>query len=118
MGKTAAERKKEQRERLKSNGIFINFKENESMKQRERRRKNKRTMTIEEKVALKVKKREEMRKYRTKKALKTVRSTQYIFNPISDSPNTAFKSPASFGKALARVKKKNCHLVQGSLKLW
>lgn len=106
MGKTAAERKKEQRERLKASGNFESFKENESKKQKERRRTKKRTMTIEKKEALKVKKREEMRRYRAKKAQKVVKDAQSTsFNSSSDSPRKAFKSPASFGKALARVRK-------------
>lgn len=106
MGKTAAERKKEQRERLKVNGNFKSFKEKESKKQKERRSKNKKAMTIEEKEALKVKKREEMRRYRTKKAQKIVKDAQAAsFNSNSDSPRKAFKSPASYGKALARLKK-------------
>lgn len=106
MAKTAAERKKEQRERLKANENFKSFKEKESKKQKERRSKNKKTMTIEEKEALKVKKREEMRRYRAKKAQKAVKDEQSTsFNSNSDSPRKAFKSPASFGKALARVKK-------------
>lgn len=75
-------------------------------------------MTIEKKDALKVKKREEMRRYRAKqtaqeieekrqkRAQKIVKDAQSSsFNSSSDSPCKAFKSPASFGKALARVRK-------------
>lgn len=106
MGKTAAERKREQRERLKANGKFQSFKDNESKKQKERRRENKKTMTIEEKESLKVKKREGMRQYRAKKALKAVANeASTSFNPNLDSPRRAFKSPSSFGKAIAKVKR-------------
>ena len=106
MGKTAAERKKEQRDRLKASGNYESFKKRESKKQKERRNKKKRTMTIEQKEALKVKKREEMRRYRAKKAQKAVRNAKNnSFNSSLDSPRKAFLSPASFGKALARVKR-------------
>ena len=49
MLKTTAERKKEQRERLKASGNLESFKEKESKKQKERQSKTKRTMTIEQK---------------------------------------------------------------------
>ena len=107
MAKSAAERKREQRERLKASGKFQSFKENESKKQKSRRIEKKKSMTIVDKEALQVKKREEMRKYRMKKSMRDASENQSStsFDPNSDSPRKAFKSPMSFGKAIAKVKR-------------
>lgn len=103
MAKSAAERK---RERLKASNKFQSFKENETKKQKSRRIAKKKSMTIEDKEALRVKKREEMRKYRLKKSIVDASKNQSTsFDPNSDSPRKAFKSPMSFGKAIAKVKR-------------
>nr|XP_042913577.1 uncharacterized protein LOC122273608 [Parasteatoda tepidariorum] len=104
MGKTAAERKKEQIERLKASGKYENFKEREKNKLRERRIQKKKQMTIEEKEVLKAKKRKEMKKYRAKKALKLLKTNDAVCSE-SSSPSKAFQSPQSFGKAVSKVKK-------------
>lgn len=104
MGKTASERKKEQIERLKASGKYEKFKEREKNKLKERRMQRKSQMTVEEKEATKAKKREEMRKYRAKKALKLLKNNDVLCSEQS-SPSKAFKSPQAFGKAISKVKK-------------
>ncbi|GBO09363.1 hypothetical protein AVEN_47311-1 [Araneus ventricosus] len=59
MGKTATERKREQRERLKATEKYQIFKENESRKQKDRHIQKKSKITIEEKEASRAKKRDE-----------------------------------------------------------
>lgn len=60
-------------------------------------------MTIEEKEALRAKK---MRRYRVEKSVNNAFKNQSTsFDPNSDSPRKAFKSPSSFGKAIAKVKR-------------
>lgn len=64
MGRSAAERKKDQLDKLKKEGKYDLFKRNASAKQKERRMKKKMNMSIDEKHALKIKRREEQRKHR------------------------------------------------------
>lgn len=101
MAKSAAERKREQRERLKASNKFQSFKENETKKQKSRRTAKKKSMTIEDKEALRVKKREEMRKYRLKKSIRDASKNQ----STSFDPNSI---PIHHEKPLKVL----CHLVK------
>lgn len=66
----------------------------------------KKSITIEDKKALRKKKREKMRKYRLKKSIRdTSKNQSTSFDPNFDLTRRAFKSPMSFCKAIAKVKR-------------
>ena len=87
MAKTAAERKAEQRRKLKESGKYEEFRKSETNRQKTARNKRKKEMTAMEKEE---KKKEEMRQYREKTSEKT-----FQFCPSKP----AFKSKSSYGKS-------------------
>lgn len=101
MSSSAAERKRKQRDKLKEEGKYEDYKRKQSYMQRQRRKKRKNTMTFDEKEELKKKRRIEQREYRLKKRM--------LGNPASQpevtTPSVTYKSPCSFGKAIARAKR-------------
>ena len=62
MAKTAAERKKKQREKLKASGLFEEFKKKETENRKRLRRLIKQTASTDTREALRKKRAEEMRR--------------------------------------------------------
>lgn len=66
MAKTAAERKRKQKDKLKAKGLFEEFKKKESENRKRQRCFIKQTASIDMLKGLREKKSEEMRRYRNK----------------------------------------------------
>jgi len=96
MAKTAAERKKLQRERMRKNGIYQDYLSKQRLLMSKKRRDDK-----------KKKERERKATYRLRKG----KERQPELQQPSPSKN-AFKSTSSKGKALARVKRKRRAVVK------
>lgn len=105
MAKTAAERKRKQREKLKASGLFEEFKKKESEKRKRQRRLIKQKASIDELNASRRKKAQEMRSYRNK--IKQIRIILEAANTpaIEETPTKAFASNSSYGKAVAKAKR-------------
>lgn len=101
MGKTAAERKRVQRERQKKED-YAEFRKKEN--ERQQMWRNKRRAEMNKSIA----KREEQKKKRCKEQQRYRAKCKEKLKKASvmpDSPSKAFKSNSSFGKAMAKVKR-------------
>lgn len=103
MGKSAAERKRLQRERLKEKGLYEGYAKKESEGKRNRRKLWKERATEEARETMRKKRAEEQRKYRFKKQQERRGIDKDDSAKQSHSP--VYKSRSSLGKAIAKVKR-------------
>lgn len=99
MAKTPAERKAEQRRKLKESGKYEEFRKSETNRQKIARNKRKKDMTAMEKEIKRKKKREVMRQYREKSRLKQ------LSDSVKSPSKPIFKSKSSYGKAICKAKR-------------
>ncbi|KAK9872073.1 hypothetical protein WA026_016117 [Henosepilachna vigintioctopunctata] len=105
MAKTAAERKRKQRENLKAKGLFKEFKKKESANRKRQRRLIKQTASLDMLKALREKKSEDMRRYRRKIKEKKPMLESTDTPARDETPTKAFASKSSYGKVVAKVKR-------------
>ncbi|KAJ4426897.1 hypothetical protein ANN_26696 [Periplaneta americana] len=103
MGTTAAERKRLQRERLKEKGLYQEYVKKETEKKRHLRKLFKERASKEARETLKKKRKEEQRKYRFKK--QQAKTNAGNANSVNELGSPAYKTRASFGKAVAKAKR-------------
>lgn len=103
MGTTAAERKRLQRERLKEKGLYQEYVKKETEKKRHLRKLFKERASKEARETLKKKRKEEQRKYCFKK--QQAKRNAGNANSVNELDSPAYKTRASFGKAVAKAKR-------------
>ena len=97
MGKTAAERKRLQRERLKEMNLYQDHVKKETERRRYLRQRFKERASNEDRESLRKKRTEEQRRYRFKK--------QQEKRNIDNLDSPAYQTRASFGKTVAKAKR-------------